>query len=209
MTQQRDALTQTEPSSRRSSLIERAIKALILFGLLAGLAGSALLLTGSLSRMPKRHALSDRSPPPRLMIPIAKAADSGFDTSLGLDGLPIVAPASEASALLPSASDGVVTQPSWRVRPSSVYPAAAAMAGIDQGSATLRCRITPSGRVEACRTLTETPHGHGFAAAALDGARLAKLSPRTVDGTPTGGVVQFTMRFRMEDGPPQASVIVR
>ena len=91
-----------------------------------------------------------------------------------------------------------VRAPAWAVRPTGVYPQAAARAGVSQGEATLICEALADGRLGACRIVRETPEGYGFAAAAEAGARQARLHPHQIDGFSTDSSVTFTTRFRVE-----------
>lgn len=66
------------------------------------------------------------------------------------------------------------------------------------GSATVECMLTPSGRAEQCRVLTETPSGMGFGAAALRIVQRGQLSPRTVYGAAEGQRFIHTQEFNLD-----------
>lgn len=92
---------------------------------------------------------------------------------------------------------GRITNPSWEISPAPYYPTTAMRANVEQGRVALRCRVTPEGSITACEILEETPSGVGFGEAAIESAAHARLRPRTVDGVPVAGIVQFNIRFRL------------
>jgi protein TonB len=98
----------------------------------------------------------------------------------------------------------VIRNPSWLRRPSGaeigrLYPRGAAEAGLS-GAATLMCEVVADGSVRACAVIDESPKGRGFGAAALAGARLFKLNPRTVDGEAVEGAkVRIPLVFSLAD----------
>jgi len=95
----------------------------------------------------------------------------------------------------PQVVDGhVITNPTWITVPSPVYPDSA-LRGMRSGRVALACDAAPDGRIAACTIVEEDPPGAGFGAAALEAARTARLSPRTVDGVPVASEIRFTMRF--------------
>lgn len=92
----------------------------------------------------------------------------------------------------------MIHKPAWAVRPSMEYPEAAARAGVEEGKVELVCEAMADGRIGACRTVSETPTGYGFAAAADQGMRAARIHPHQIDGFPTDSRIRFTTRFRVE-----------
>ena len=95
----------------------------------------------------------------------------------------------------PAPRISMVTNPSWARSPMPEYPAIAMANGVNEGRATLRCRILPNGSLADCLVVDENPRGQGFGKAALAAATTARISPRTVDGAVEGATVQFAVRF--------------
>lgn len=97
-----------------------------------------------------------------------------------------------------------IRNPTWMQKPTGdqlarLYPKRAATRGIG-GSATLDCRVTVTGSVNACVVLRESPAGYGFGEAALASSRYFKLNPRTVDGQVIEGAkVQIPMGFNLAE----------
>lgn len=97
------------------------------------------------------------------------------------------------------AADGeVITNPRWRAQPVPVFPEAAAQAGVPQASVKMRCLVGPNEQLNDCMVLEETPPHYGFAGAALESLRGARVEPRLVDGTAQASTIIFTVRFRLE-----------
>ena len=58
--------------------------------------------------------------------------------------------------------------------------------------------MTASGNLTGCSVASESPSGAGFGQAAMQMARLFKMSPKTVDGEATeGGSVRVPITFRL------------
>lgn len=69
----------------------------------------------------------------------------------------------------PTGKDRLILDPPWETTPTAAQVAAAwpaAAKDVPTGTATLRCRLTRSGGLGACETISELPKGKGFGAAA-------------------------------------------
>jgi TonB family protein len=94
-----------------------------------------------------------------------------------------------------------VAAPRWVAVPSPDYPLTDD-GDMVPGTVSLRCRVTAAGRLAACEIIDETPAGRGFGEAAVLSTRMARLTPRTVDGVPMEGDVRFTIRFTPQGSRP-------
>jgi TonB family protein len=101
----------------------------------------------------------------------------------------------------PAMAQDVVTNPSWRTKPSGseiarYYPDDAIDRSIS-GTATISCEVLATGRLEACDIVSEQPYGLGFGKAAVGMMiRSARFNPKTVNGKPVGGAtVRIPLRF--------------
>jgi TonB family protein len=102
----------------------------------------------------------------------------------------------------------------WTARPAAddvqaAYPPAA-LSGKINGSVTLRCQITPKGKLAGCQAVNEDPAGYGFGEAALKLAPLYAVSPndlKDVDLTTTriNVPIQFGAFFTPQPPPPPPS----
>lgn len=98
----------------------------------------------------------------------------------------------------------MIANPSWLRRPTGeelgrLYPRLALERNIS-GGATLLCEVAANGAVRACSVIDEAPKGRGFGDAALAGAKLFKLNPRTVDGQAVEGAkVRIPLVFNLAD----------
>jgi TonB family protein len=91
----------------------------------------------------------------------------------------------------------VIVNPSWVVPPRPEFPDLAYSKGVESGHVLLQCPVSADGAIESCWIVNETPKDVGFGQAALASAVKARLQPRTVDGVATGGMVRFTVNFRL------------
>jgi TonB family protein len=86
-----------------------------------------------------------------------------------------------------------LTKPRWKVMPDptkaqSVYPDAAADAGVERGTARVQCMVGEGGAFADCVALEETPKGLGFAEASRKIASVFVVNPWTDEGLPVDGV---------------------
>ena len=94
----------------------------------------------------------------------------------------------------------VITNPQWARPPRPTerdFPQRALDRGVG-GSATVECTVTPSGRPEDCRVVSEEPSGMGFGAAAVRIVQRGQLSPRTVDGAATNAKFVVRVPFNLD-----------
>ena len=88
--------------------------------------------------------------------------------------------------------------PAWPESPT-ILPSVEVVARPRVGVVSVECWVSREGTVGDCVILSETPAGHGFGAAALNGARRARVTPGSVRNVAVGGKVRFTIRFRIPD----------
>ncbi|MET3663891.1 energy transducer TonB [Caulobacter sp. 1776] len=82
-------------------------------------------------------------------------------------------------------------EPDWLKRPTAndlaaVFPKKAIEAGM-KGRATILCKVTVEGFLEACKVHDEKPTGYDFGAAALQLAPQLRMTPRIRGGRPVAG----------------------
>lgn len=78
-----------------------------------------------------------------------------------------------------------------------VYPRQA-LAEAVEGRATIQCRVTADGRLDACVVTGEAPAGYGFGEAALALSVEFRMRPLSRDGSAAGGdVVRIPILFRL------------
>lgn len=131
----------------------------------------------------------------------------GVDPAVVNQGLPLQAPLT--ISFDPSAGP-YLAKPDWLERPApvqavSVFPAAAAKAGLKTGRAVVDCLVGPDGRLSDCRVSGEDPAGQGFGEAAVKLAGYMKVAPWTLDGRPSaGGRIKMPIRLNAEAEPEPA-----
>ncbi|MBX3481190.1 MAG: TonB family protein [Caulobacter sp.] len=101
----------------------------------------------------------------------------------------------------PAMAQDVVTDPSWKWKPSAddlarYYPDEAVDRSIS-GMATISCEITLRGMLEACEVASEYPYGLGFGPAAIKMmTSWGRFNPPTVNGQPISGKkIRIPVRF--------------
>lgn len=99
-----------------------------------------------------------------------------------------------------SARPLVLKEPNWKRLPNArdlaeVFPERAARRGAS-GTTVTSCTVTAEGRLTNCVTVSESPIGMGFGAAALKLMPLFDMGPVTPDGRPVGGgTVRIPIHF--------------
>ncbi|HEY0927888.1 energy transducer TonB [Brevundimonas sp.] len=83
-----------------------------------------------------------------------------------------------------------------------VYPERALARGVYEGRVDLLCNLHPDGRLSECEVVEETPTGMGFAAAALTGARHARISIPEGQPIPEGARMRLNLRFVAPEAEP-------
>ena len=116
--------------------------------------------------------------------------------SLIAAALQVAAPEPASTSL--QAPAPVVIPARWAQGPQMIYPRAAQHAGSPPGRVQLTCTVKTDGRLRDCQVTGEDPPGYGFAEAALSGVRVARFTPRTVDGVATEQAVSFPVNFQIK-----------
>ncbi len=93
--------------------------------------------------------------------------------------------------------------PDWRYMPSVeviqfLYPKAARRAEVE-GRVAVQCTLDAEGTPHDCKTISETPSGHGFGAAALKVANLCEFLPARRNGEAIASTVRIPISFRMPE----------
>ena len=110
-----------------------------------------------------------------------------------IGGHPAVWPAPEAS---------IITNPEWVRRPTGrefarYYPRQAMTDRID-GDVVVQCRISVSGRIEDCITVSESPRGYGFGGASEVISESFWMRPPTADDEAFGeALINIPISWRM------------
>jgi len=94
--------------------------------------------------------------------------------------------------------------PGWLRKPTadnlaSVLPVRALREGKD-GSATIRCEVTPEGFLDRCSVLSEAPEGYGFGSSALLLKTQFAMTPKIRGGKPVRGVVTIPIHWTGLEG---------
>lgn len=146
-----------------------------------------------------------------ILDPVAPAA-AGLRRTASVVMVLVAAAAASASVAVAAQRESIVTSgqssdtaeaertirnPAWAQHPIPSYPAAALEAGADAGSASVRCIAQTDGALSDCTTLTETPPGLGFGAAAVQAAGAARLAAHHLADIQEPTPVVFTVRFRI------------
>lgn len=99
--------------------------------------------------------------------------------------------------------EAMITRPLWLETPSpqEIRTAWPVFGKGDSGEVTLRCQVTELGRLARCRTIRESPAGHGFSSVALRLTSRFKLEPPS-EPAPTLGGYSVDVPFRFT--PPTA-----
>jgi Gram-negative bacterial TonB protein C-terminal len=104
-----------------------------------------------------------------------------------------------------------VYDPIWvrRVNPAYVatlFPAAAAKAGLKSGRAQVECTVQHDGTLKDCVVSSEDPAGMGFGDAALTIASVMAMNPWTSQGTPVDGArIRLPLRLELPAEGPAAT----
>ncbi len=89
-------------------------------------------------------------------------------------------------------------------RAQKLFPGTAAAQGLKTGLGVARCVVAADGGLVDCAPRPATPEGVGFSEAAVDVARVMKMSPWTSGGGPVdGATVNLPIRFNLVDGAPK------
>jgi TonB family protein len=80
---------------------------------------------------------------------------------------------------------------------ATLFPAAAAKAGLRSGSASVDCTVQHDGSLKDCTVQSEAPAGLGFGDAALVVASVMVMNPWTAQGTPVDGA-RILLPVRLE-----------
>lgn len=127
----------------------------------------------------------------RYRLPVPPSAGS-IDAVLSACGVPLVEPRDLLRRV--AVSEG----PAWRILHVD-YPTTQGALRARQGEVQLSCVVSAAWGLDDCRADVEEPEGVGFAGAALDAARRARLSPPESGADVRGQRIRFTVRFRMPD----------
>lgn len=119
-----------------------------------------------------------------------------------LAGLPLGAasPAFAQDSVPPPGPGTTIIRPGESL--ALVYPERALARGVYEGRVDLLCTLHPDGRLSECEVVEETPAGMGFAAAALRGARHARVSIPEGQPVPEGARMRLNLRFVAPEAEP-------
>lgn len=108
-------------------------------------------------------------------------------------------------------SGPAVRPPDWKALPRSAGPAIprSFLDSPTNGLVVIRCQVTVKGRAEDCTVIEEAPIDSGLGRATLRLSKVFRLTPRTVEGEPTGdGVVLIPVEFIVNKGSAPLSLAV-
>lgn len=125
---------------------------------------------------------ADEAPP----APIAQGPERVVERDVLVPVGPENSDATDLVKVLPPA-----ISPRWAKAPRVEYPLDGMRAPGGRGRVVLNCEVQPTRALGGCITLDETPPGHGFAQAALDGVRNARVTSEI----PVGARVRFSIRY--------------
>ena len=91
----------------------------------------------------------------------------------------------------------------WAYQALPEYPESAVREGAPNGAVRIACILPADGRFRECRIMRETPAGLGFGANALESALRSSITRLEPGSSSTGGVVHFTVRFRLDGAPSE------
>ena len=92
----------------------------------------------------------------------------------------------------------VITQPDYKAVPRldrMFYPKKAREMGVTGGTASMRCVVTPRGKLKNCQIVSEDPPDVGFGDAELALGKYFELKPMIVDGKSVEAEVTVPIRF--------------
>ena len=146
----------------------------------------------------REPVVNTSAPPPPVTLPIEPTKK---EDRVEYTGPPVIVPGPPPPPAPPAPPrPSVITNPQWARPPRPTerdFPQRALDRGVG-GSATVECTVTPSGKPEGCRVVSEEPSGMGFGSAAVRIVQRGQLSPRTVDGAATNAKFVVRVPFNLD-----------